>query len=154
MAAERIVRKSGGAKMPAIEMLKARWREIAGEQLWKYCRPEKLSGGKNGRILVLRVLPQAAPIVQHQSETIRERVSIAAGGDVTGIRIVQGPLTGGPVPAPRRKVRALSPAERTELESGAAGIQDDRLRAAIVALGAAVLSAEEPGNSPEKSTEK
>ena len=34
-----------------------------------------------GRVLTLRVLPQAAPMVQHQSETIRQRVSVAAGGD-------------------------------------------------------------------------
>ena len=144
LAAERLARKSGGRKMPAIRTLQARWREIAGEQLFRYCRPEKLSGGKAGRVLTLRVLPQAAPMVQHQSETIRQRVSVAAGGDVTAIRLVQGALNSGEAPKPRRRVRSLTPKERADLEASTASIQDDRLRAAIVALGAAMLTADEP----------
>ncbi|MCA8899695.1 MAG: DUF721 domain-containing protein [Hyphomonas sp.] len=141
LAAERLTRKSGGAKMPAIQVLQARWREIAGEQLWKFCRPEKFTGGKDGRVLTLRVLPQAAPMVQHQSEIIRQRVSVAAGGDVTAIRLVQGPLRAGEAPKSRRVARALTPAEKADLDASAAGIEDDRLRAAIVALGAAMLTA-------------
>ena len=46
VAAERLTRKSGAKKLPPIQVLKARWREIAGEQLYKYCRPERLSGGQ------------------------------------------------------------------------------------------------------------
>ncbi|MEZ5946824.1 MAG: DciA family protein [Hyphomonas sp.] len=143
LAAERIARKSGGKKMPAIQILQARWREIAGEQLWKYCRPEKISGGKDGRVLTLRVLPQAAPMVQHQSETIRQRVSVAAGGDVTAIRLVQGPLTTREAAKPRRPARPLTPKERAELEASTVRIEDKGLRAAIVALGAAMLTAED-----------
>ena len=138
--------------MPAIQMLQARWREIAGEQLWKFCRPEKLSGGKDGRVLTLRVLPQAAPMVQHQSETIRQRVSVAAGGDITAIRLVQGPLKSGEAPKPRRVTRPLTPKERADLEASTASIQDERLRAAIVALGAAMLTAEDTGRGPETDT--
>jgi len=145
VAAERLTRKSGAKKLPPIQVLKARWREIAGEQLYKYCRPERLSGGKDGRVLTLRVLPQAAPMVQHQSETIRQRVSVAAGGDVVSIKLVQGPLTSSEAPQkPRRVTRPLSPKERADLEASTAGIQDKRLREAIVALGAAMLTAEEP----------
>ena len=144
LAAERLARKSGAKKMPAIQMLQTRWREIVGEQLWKFCRPEKLSGGRDGRVLTLRVLPQAAPMVQHQSETIRQRVSVAAGGDVTAIKLVHGALTSGEAPKPRRVSRPLTPKERAELEASTASIQDDRLRAAIVALGTAMLTAEDP----------
>lgn len=144
VAAERLTRKSGAKKMPAIQTLKACWREIAGEQLYKYCRPERLSGGKDGRVLTLRVLPQAAPMVQHQSETIRQRVSVAAGGDVVSIKLVQGPLTSSEAPQkPRRVMRPLTPKERADLEASTAGIHDKRLREAIVALGAAMLTAEE-----------
>jgi hypothetical protein len=144
LAAERLTRKVGGKKMPAIQMLKARWREIAGEQLYKFCRPERLSGGKDGRVLTLRVLPQAAPMVQHQSETIRQRVSVAAGGDVTAIKLVQGALTSAEAPKARRVVRQLTPKERAELEASTVGIEDKRLREAIVALGAAMLTADNP----------
>ncbi|HPE47763.1 MAG TPA: DciA family protein [Hyphomonas sp.] len=145
LAAERIARKSGDRKMPAIQMLQSRWRDIAGEQLWKFCRPEKISGGKDGRVLTLRVLPQAAPMVQHQSETIRQRVSVAAGGDVTAIRLVQGPLTARDTQKPRRTTRPLTATERADLEASVANIENDRLRAAIVALGTAMLTADDPG---------
>ena len=46
-------------------------------------------------MLTLLVVPQAAPMVQHQSETLRQRVSVSAGGDITAIRIKQGPLDHG-----------------------------------------------------------
>jgi hypothetical protein len=152
VAAERLTRKSGAKKLPPIQVLKARWREIAGEQLYKFCRPERLSGGKDGRVLTLRVLPQAAPMVQHQSETIRQRVSVAAGGDVVSIKLVQGPLTTSEAPQKlRRVIRPLTPKERAELEASTAGIQDKRLREAIVALGAAMLTAEDTDKAPEKS---
>ena len=147
LTADRIARKSGGKKMPAIQLLKARWREIVGDQLYKYCRPERLSGGRDGRVLTLRVLTQAAPVVEHQSETIRQRVSVAAGGDVTKIKLVHGKLTSGEAPRPRRVARPLTPKERADLEASTAGIQDARLRAAIVALGAAMLTAEDAGKN-------
>lgn len=144
IAAARITRKSGGKKMPAIQLLQSRWKEIVGEKLYAYCRPEKLQGGRDGRVLVLKVIPQAAPIVQHQSEEIRQRVSVAAGGDITSLKIIQGPLpTRGASPTLRRKIRPLTPAEREDLATSTQSITDNKLRAAIVALGEAVLTAEE-----------
>lgn len=148
LVAQRLVRKKGGKKAPPLARLKAGWREIAGEKLYKYCRPEKLTGGKAGRTLVLRCLPAAAPMIQHQSEIIRQRVSVAAGGDITGIKIVQGPLPGAAPAKPiRRESRPLSPAQRTKLEERAAKISDKGLREAIVSLGSAVLTGTESPKS-------
>lgn len=143
LSAERIGRKSGAKKLPPIQVLRQRWREIAGEQLYKYCRPERLSGGKDGRVLTLLVVPQAAPMVQHQSETLRQRVSVSAGGDITAIKIKQGALGNEPAKPMRRKSRPLTRAEREALQESAARIQDDKLRAAIVALGEAMLTADD-----------
>ena len=143
LSAERIGRKSGAKKLPPIQILRQRWREIAGEQLYKYCRPERLSGGKDGRVLTLLVVPQAAPMVQHQSETLRQRVSVSAGGDITAIKIKQGALGNEPAKPMRRKTRPPTRAEREALQESAARIQDDKLRAAIVALGEAMLTAED-----------
>jgi len=143
ISADRVGRKSGAAKLPPLKLLQARWREIAGEQVYKFSHPEKISASKDGRILTLRVIPQAAPLVQHQSETIRQRVSVAAGGDITAIRIVQGPISrGSETVVYRPKARALTPKEAASLEEGAARIENAGLRAAIVALGKAVLSAD------------
>lgn len=143
ISADRVSRKSGAAKLPPLKLLQARWKEIAGEQLYKFSHPEKISASKDGRILTLRVIPQAAPLVQHQSETIRQRVSVAAGGDITAIRIVQGPIQrGAETVAYRPRTRALTPDEAALLDAGALEIENPRLRAAIVALGKAVLTAE------------
>ncbi len=143
LAAERIGRKSGAAKLPPLKVISRRWREIAGEQLYAWCHPEKLTAGKDGRVLTLTVVPQAAPLVQHQSETIRQRVSVALGGDIVAIRLVQGPVRReGAGTLPRRTVRPLTQAEQQDLQERAARVESIRLRAAIVALGMAVLSAE------------
>ncbi len=143
VAADRVGRKTGSSKLPPLKLLQARWREIAGDQLYRFSHPEKLSSSKDGRILTLRVVPQAAPLVQHQSETIRQRVSVAAGGDITGIRIVQGTISrGAETVTYRPKARPLTKDEAETLESGAGKIENTRLRAAFVALGKAVLSAD------------
>jgi hypothetical protein len=146
LAAERLGRKVGAKKLPAVQLLQRRWREIVGEKLYPFCRPEKISGGKDGRVLTLRVMPQAAPLIQHQVETIRQRVSVSAGGDIVAIKIVPGALNSAEPTLPRRRARTLTPGERTALESSTASIQNAALRAAIVALGAAVLTAD--NNSP------
>lgn len=144
VAADRLGRKQGTAKLPPLKLLQARWRDIAGDQIYRFSHPEKLSSTKDGRILTLRVVPQAAPIIQHQSETIRQRVSVAAGGDITGIRIVQGPISrGAETVAYRPPPRKLTPAEAESLNDDASRIENPRLRAAIVALGKAVLSADQ-----------
>ncbi len=140
--AARIGVEAGTGRLPALKMLRFRWRQIVGEAIARLCEPAKLTNGKAGRVLTLTVVPQAAPLIQHQAETIRARVSVAAGGDIVAIRLVQGALTG-PTRAPvsPRPVRQLTPAETAALEERAARIADPGLRAAIVALGAAVLSA-------------
>ncbi|MEL6258986.1 MAG: DciA family protein, partial [Pseudomonadota bacterium] len=115
-AARRVLRpfaKKGGAP---VTVLKARWKEIAGDKLSKVCRPEKISGGKNGRTLTLVVLAAAAPAVQHQSETIRQRASVALGGDISKVKLVHGALsdrTDLKKPPPR----TLTPEERRGLEA-------------------------------------
>ncbi|KJS35080.1 MAG: hypothetical protein VR74_18025 [Hyphomonas sp. BRH_c22] len=127
-------------------MLQRRWREIVGEKLYPFCRPEKITGGKDGRVLTLRVIPQAAPLVQHQVETIRQRVSVSAGGDIIAIKIVQGALATSEPARPRRRPVPLTSAQRRQLEDSAARIENTALRAAIVALGAAVLTADDPAS--------
>ena len=140
MKIDRITRKAGAKKQPPLKLLQSRWREIAGEKLYQFCRPERLSGGKAGRVLTLRVMPQAAPLVQHQAETIRQRVSVAAGGDITSIKLVQGALSDGKAPTPKRRIRALTPQERAELEASLTGVEDKKLRSALLALGTAMLT--------------
>ena len=147
-AASRIARAKIPEKGPAIGRLKLRWTEIVGEQLARISQPEKVGAGKNGRVLTLRVIPAAAGIVQHQSELIRQRVSVALGGDIREVRLVQGPLSSAPPMTPKKTYRPLTGDERETLMSTAARIEDPYLRQAIVALGEAVLSADKGSDTP------
>lgn len=139
--------KLARAKLPskgsAIETLKARWADAVGEKISRYAAPDKIAASKAGRVLVLRVIPAAAPLIQHQQCQILERVALAGAGHFDGLKLVQGPLTGDPPPETKRK-RALSPAELSWLSDSVKEIDDPSLRAATISLGKAVLSASEP----------
>ncbi len=137
--AARIARSHLPKKSAGIDRLKDRWVEIVGDSIARYCEPEKLSGAKGSRVLTLRVVPQAAPLIQHSSGEIRARVSVAAGGDISRLKIIQGPLGNRKQPPPAPPPRHLTPQEHEWLQDSAAGIEDPSLRAAIVALGRAVL---------------
>ncbi|MCR9269300.1 MAG: DciA family protein [Hyphomonadaceae bacterium] len=140
-AAMRLTRKKLPQKAATLSRLKVEWTEIVGEQLARLCRPEKLSPAKGGRRLTLMVIPAASGLVQHQSEIIRQRVSVAAGGDITAIKILQGHF--GPAPKVTKKGHIpLTPEQRDALIASAASIDDKKLRDALVSLGEAVLTAE------------
>lgn len=137
----RVTRKHLKGTGAPIVKLRDDWEKIVGTRLSKLCRPEKLTGAKTGRTLTLRVLPAAAALVQHQSETIRQRVSVIAGGTVTKLKLLQGPLRANDRPL-RKPPRPLSAAEREQLDQGVTKIENPALKAAIVALGRAVLTDE------------
>ena len=140
LAAMRLTRKALPSKGPALTRLKVQWADIVGEQLARLCRPEKIGAARGGRLLTLRVIPAAAGLVQHQSEMIRQRVSVSLGGDITAIKLIQGPLSQTPSPGRVQHV-PLSAAEYEALLESASRIENEKLRAAIVALGEAVLTA-------------
>ena len=147
-AAMRLTRKALPKKGATLSKLKIQWPETVGEQLGRLCRPEKLTPAKGGRRLTLTVIPAAAGLVQHQSEMIRQRVSVAAGGDITAIKILQGQIG----PAPKFKTSQpipLTAEQRDALLQSAKTIEDKNLRDAIVALGEAVLTAEPEDDTPE-----
>ena len=147
-----VARKLARKRLPkagsGLARLKDGWRDIVGDGVARYCQPVKLSGGKAGRTLTLRVVPQAAPLIQHKSAEIRQRVSVAAGGDIVRLKLEQGPLgqeTSTEAPRPRR--RSLNAEELAWLEDSVKPIADPALRAAAVALGRAVLSAQSEDDS-------
>ncbi|MEM5516821.1 DciA family protein [Henriciella sp. AS95] len=141
----KLARKKLPEKGPAIGRLKIQWAEIVGASLAKVCEPEKIgaSGKGKGRVLTVRCIPAASTMVQHQSELIRQRVSVSLGGDVREIRINQGPLKQSPPPAPTRKRRPLTASEREDLLNSVSKIEDAGLRKAVLALGEAVLTTDE-----------
>ncbi|MEM7663549.1 MAG: DciA family protein [Pseudomonadota bacterium] len=138
--ARRILRKhasKGGGS--SLSKLQTNWTHIVGEDIARICFPMKLTGTKVGRTLTLRVIPAAAAIIQHQEETVRERISVAAGGNVTRLKLEQGTLPG-QKPVPNKQRRRLTDAEEADLQDRVANIESPSLKAAIVALGRAVLA--------------
>lgn len=149
LAARRLVRKKVKGKGSAVAKLRDQWPEIAGPQLSKLCRPIKVIGAREGRVLKLSVVRAAAAIVEHSMELIRQRASVAAGGDIykvviddhlMGVRQGQGELP--------LKAKPLSAEDLAALEKSVAGIADPSLRQALVSLGKAVL-ADEPAPDGE-----
>ncbi|MEO0884206.1 MAG: DciA family protein, partial [Pseudomonadota bacterium] len=86
--ARRILRqhasKGGGSSLAKLKM---NWLHIVGEDIARICAPTKITGSKAARTLTLRVVPAAAAIIQHQEEMLRERISVAAGGNITRLKL-------------------------------------------------------------------
>jgi len=125
--------------------LKARWREVVGDQIARRSEPVKIVRGRNGgpSSLEVRVAGPSAALIQHQAPEILARANLFLGeGKVDKLRIVQGPLR----PSAReaaRPVRArpgpLDAAQEAELAASLAAAPDTPLKAELLKLGRAVL---------------
>jgi len=142
LPAMRLTRNAIPKRGATLSKLKLNWHQIVGEQIARLCEPEKLSPAKGGQQLTLKVVSAAAGLVQHQSEMIRQRVSVAAGGTITKLKLIQGQISGRQAPVKLSANLALTESERSALKESVSDIENEKLRAAIVALGEAVLSAE------------
>ena len=133
------------------DVLRARWREIAGETLAARTEPVKLVKGRGGAGASLEVKVQGpmAALIQHQAPEILQRVNLFLGeGAVERLRIVQGPVR--PLPAAegkpaaevklRRRSRApLDAAEEAQLAASLAAAPEGPLKRALLRLGREVL---------------
>ncbi|MDB5461549.1 MAG: hypothetical protein JWO72_3290 [Caulobacteraceae bacterium] len=135
------------------DVLRARWREIAGETLALRTEPVKLVKSRTGgATLELKVDGPAAALIQHQAPEVLARVNLFLGeGTVAKLRIVQGRVKP-PVAAlaaaevakaRRRRAQPLDAAKEAELEEGLAKVQDGPLKRALLRLGREVLRAED-----------
>lgn len=140
MAARKAVRPAlKGHKGSPISVLKSRWKEMVGDKLAPLCEPIKFSGKPGKRTLTLKVLPAAALLIQHQSETLRQRISASAGGDIVKISLIQGALSKSHI-ADRKTTRKLTASEKQELEKSLEHIEEPGLREALFGLGAQLIS--------------
>ena len=129
------------------DVLKARWREIAGEALSARTEPVKLitnrAGG--GATLEIKVDGPAAALIQHQAPLILERVNLFLGsGAVAKLRIVQGRVTAPAIAssamkARRLKNRPLDAAAEAALQQGLDRAPDGPLKRSLLRLGREVL---------------
>jgi hypothetical protein len=126
--------------------LRARWPEIAGEQMARISEPVRIikmrstAAAPKAGTLEVRVSGSFAPLVQHQAPTLIDRVNLYLGGRlVDRLRIVQGPLTETRRPAPKPRPRPLNASEEVRLRDMVSDVADDRLRNDLLKLGRAIM---------------
>lgn len=130
----------------------ARWPDIAGEALARYCRPERIKwprgsgeeAQKSGGTLVIAAAPGRALDLQYEAPRIIERVNGFYGyGAIAAVKVVQAsePIGSPAKPTPR----ALKPVPDQILEK----IEDDQLKAALARLGQSIVRAD-PGSPQGK----
>lgn len=124
--------------------LQARWREIAGEGLYRATEPVRLIQPRAGgpATLEIKVDGPAAALIQHQAPQIMQRANMFLGDGAIGkLRIVQGPIrrTAAAAKPTLRKKPPLDAAKEAELSAGLAAVDDEKLKAALLKLGREVL---------------
>ncbi len=122
--------------------LVTRWPDIVGAQLARLCRPESLrfaAGAKRDGTLRLSVAGAAAPLLQHASADIIERVNRFFGfAAVKRVQLLQGGVMPA-VEARRPRPAAPPPLPPQVLGESLKGIADPELRAVLEGLGAALV---------------
>ncbi len=135
------------------DVLRARWREIAGETLALRTEPVKLIRNRaGGATLELKVDGPAAALIQHQAPEVLARVNLFLGeGSVSKLRIVQGRVkppaavlaAAEAAKARRRRAQPLDAAAEAALEDSLARAKEGPLKDALLRLGREVLRAED-----------
>ena len=129
--------------------LVTRWADIVGADIAAHCEPERIRWPRavgadlpEPGTIMLRVEGPSAVEIQHQSAVIIERVNRFFGWQAVGdLKLRQAPLS---------KRKGATPVDRdmereARIAAALTEITDDRLRAALARLGAAVEM-----NKPEK----
>lgn len=134
--AARIVRpmvKGGASAGKSVSELRRHWADIVGDKDARVTQPDKLTAGRAGRVLTVKVAGSAAPFIQHKIPMLLERCNLA-GADLTAIKLVQGVIA-----RPKGNVRPLSAPlsadEERLLNAALAPIGSPRLRAALQRIG-------------------
>lgn len=132
-----ITRPALRAHGPALGALAADWEAVIGPALASVTRPVKLVQGT----LTLACPGPVALELQHVAPQVLERVNAHLGSRAAQrLRLVQRPPAG-PAPAPPRPVPARA---RERAERAVAGLPEGPVRAALRALGEAVLAHDLP----------
>jgi hypothetical protein len=136
-----VTRPLMGRVQAAAARLALDWPGIVGPALAAVTAPERLSGGKDGRVLTIRAAGPVALELQHLAPQLIERINAHAGpGFVTRLRFVQAArgLDDPPAPAPPR--RPLPPEAAATVETALVDLPEGPLRDALARLGRAIAS--------------
>ncbi len=129
--------------------LKTRWVEVVGDKLSKVCEPVRIIKGK-GRpgTLEIRVAGAYAPLIQHQSQVVIDRINLYLGsGTIDKLRLIQGPLSVKPQALQPARPKPLNAAEELRLRESLGDVDNEKLRETLLKLGRSVLQRSKPGPS-------
>lgn len=119
------------------------WPQVVGPALAAVTAPERLSGGKGGRVLTIRAVGPVALELQHLAPQLIERINAHLGpGAVARLKFLQS-VPGfaepqAPASAPPR--RAPDPQALARLDAALADLPEGPLREAMERLGRAIAS--------------
>jgi hypothetical protein len=138
----RATRPLMGRVQAAAARLALDWPQIVGPALAAVTVPERVSGGKDGRVLTIRAAGPVALELQHLAPQLIERINAHAGaGFVTRLRFVQAARgfaeTQAAPPVPPRRP---SPQAAARVETALADLPEGPLRDALARLGRAIAA--------------
>ena len=133
----------------AVARLLTHWPEIVGEEIASMARPVRITYGRGsfGATLTLLTTGAHAPLLQAELPRIREKVNACYGySAISRIRITQTAPVGFCegratfAQAPKKPAPRNDPALTEKAREVAAGVRDEKLRAALAVLGTNILS--------------
>jgi hypothetical protein len=161
------IRKAGEARGFAVSRLLTHWPEVAGPELARMCRPQRVSYAKRGfgATLVLEAPGAAAPLVSMRLDGLRERINAVYGyAAIARIQLVQvtglmalsgmaeaatpfdGPRTGAGIRSDNLSLPSAAGLARARavVDTLTDGVADAGLKAALDQLAQNVLSRPAP----------
>lgn len=145
----RQVRKAGESRGFAVARVLTHWAEVAGPDLARLCRPQRISYAKGGfgATLVIEAPGAAAPLVSMRLEALRDRINAVYGyAAVARIQLVQGGSAVAPEPGNRGMADAQTPFQGARLASdNLAPPSAARLAQAQAVLGTLTEGVADPG---------
>lgn len=142
---------AGKSRGFAVARLLTHWAEIVGEDIARVARPVKIGYGRDGFGAKLTILTNGAqaPLLQMQTERIREKVNACYGyAAISAIRITQTAPSGFAESNADFKRPHVQPDEALTAETAseardiASDVTNDHLRAALEQLGQNIISKE------------
>jgi hypothetical protein len=137
------VRDAFAARGFANPQIVLRWREFAGPVLGRLTAPLSLS--PQGQ-LTISADPSVALFLQHQTQSIVQRVNLALGGaPVSKVKVVSGKFARAPAPKTRGP---LTQAQRKWADQTAEKAKDPALKVALLRLAEAIAAEAGPKPAP------
>ncbi len=128
------------------QRLRGRWTEIVGESLAKLCEPVRIikvrstAASPRGGTLEIRVMGAYAPLIQHQSAVLIDRINLYMGGkQIERLRIIQGPLSRPAKTAAPLRPQPLNATEELQLQQSIGDVEDEKLKKSLLKLGRAIM---------------